>query len=54
MENRMNFNTEMEDVKSQFKILTDKIEKETIISNQQIQEVGKGRIIKYVLLNTGI
>ena len=41
MENKIEINSELEEMRSQFKILTDKIEKHNIITKQLILELDK-------------
>ena len=47
MENKIEINSELEEMRSQFKILTDKIEKQNIITKQLILELDKKKIRNY-------
>ena len=47
----MGFNPEMEELKLQFKLLTEKVEEQQIVTKQLIKEVEKKKIRKYEFWN---
>ena len=47
MEKNQNLNPELEEMREQFRMLTEKVDKQNIVTNQLIREVSKSKVFKY-------
>ena len=47
MKKNQNLNPELEEMREQFRMLTEKVEKQNIVTNQLIREVSKSKVFKY-------
>ena len=47
MEKNQNLNPELEQIREQFRMLTEKVEKQNIVTDQLMREVSKSKIFKY-------
>lgn len=47
MENNMEFNPEIEEMKHQFQLLTEKVDKQNIITRQLVKEIAKRKIYEH-------
>ena len=47
MENSMEFNPEIEEMKHQFQLLTEKLDKQNIITRQLVKEIAKRKIYEH-------
>ena len=47
MEKNQNLNPELEEMREQFRMLTEKVDKQNIVTNQLIREVSKNKVFKY-------
>ena len=47
MEKNQNLNPELEQIRKQFRMLTEKVEKQNIVTDQLMREVSKSKIFKY-------
>ena len=47
MEKNQNLNPELEQIREQFRMLTEKVEKQNIVTDQLMREISKSKIFKY-------
>ena len=52
--NRMEFNPDMDEMKAQYRLFTEKIAKENIVTSQQLCEVKSGKARNYEFKNTRV